>query len=264
LRPAGDRGDRMVHGTKGEQCSVQYFCQISSGRNKNLSSGQRRQVSYIRFQAVLADQHRRDAAAALCQRLHVERMALAIGDKQHVARLRQSQHAIKLSADLGAAARLAECPHKRGQIGLALFPGPRRADKRKRVVEFPQVDHIGLLDRARDTSQRSDRDLMLGPIRTITRARLLHRSRMVDQDGEVEWRLAGRRRLNAQRDGTSIGGAANQIARRPAGHFQVDRRVEPDLCVPVLQRAANQHGAAATALHRQIGERQRATVSQII
>ena len=87
---------------------------------------------------------------------------------------------------------------------------------------------------------------------------------MVDQDGDVECRLGGWRRLNAQRDGAATGGAANQIARRPAGHFQIDRCVEPDLCAAVLQRAANQHGAAATALHRQIGERQRAAVSQHI
>ena len=69
--------------------------------------------------------------------LHVERMALAIGDEQHVAHLRPSQHAIERTADLGAAARPAKCPHQRAQLGLALFPGPRRADKRKRVVEFP-------------------------------------------------------------------------------------------------------------------------------
>jgi hypothetical protein len=64
-----------------------------------------------------------------------------------------------------------------------------------------------------------------------------------------------------QRDG-SIGGAANQIVRRPVDHFQIDRRVEPDLCAPVLQRAANQYGAAAKALRRQIGERQRAAVAR--
>jgi len=39
--------------------------------------------------------------------------------------------------------------------------------------------------------------------------------------------------------------------------LKIDQRVEPDLCAPALQRAANQHGAAATALHRQIGERRR-------
>ena len=45
------------------------------------------------------------------QRLHVERMALAIGDEQHVARLRPSEHVIERTADFGAAARPAERPH---------------------------------------------------------------------------------------------------------------------------------------------------------
>ena len=49
----------------------------------------------------------------------------------------------------------------------------------------------------RATSERADCGLMLGQPRAIARARLLHRTRMVDQDGDVERRFAGCRRLDA-------------------------------------------------------------------
>jgi hypothetical protein len=74
----------MVLGTKGEKCSVEYFCEISSGRDKNLSSSQGRKMPDIGLKTVLAHEYDGEAAARPGERLHIQSVALPVGDEEHI------------------------------------------------------------------------------------------------------------------------------------------------------------------------------------
>jgi hypothetical protein len=52
----------MMLGTERDQRAVEYLCQVGSGRDKNLSSGQGRKPD-IGLEAVLAHEYDREAAA---------------------------------------------------------------------------------------------------------------------------------------------------------------------------------------------------------
>ena len=73
---------------KGTQRRIHDICQLRAGSHENLSSAQRGKMSDVRFEAVLADENDGEAASGARQLLHIERMALPVGDEQHVTRLR--------------------------------------------------------------------------------------------------------------------------------------------------------------------------------
>ena len=93
LRLARDRRDGGMIRAKGTQRRNHDICQLPSGGRENFSSAQRGKMSDIRFEAVLADENDGEAASGARQLLHIERMALPVGDEQHITRLRLRGHA---------------------------------------------------------------------------------------------------------------------------------------------------------------------------
>jgi hypothetical protein len=113
------------------------------------------------LEAVVADQQHGKAAAGSGKRLHVERVALAVGDEQEIACLGVGENARERKADFGAAVGAGKLSREVRERSLAV-----RADMPQPGIELPQIDRVSAPDLAPQLSiaARAASCLVMAPL----------------------------------------------------------------------------------------------------
>src|SRR5262249_6055427 len=119
----------------------------------------------IGLKTVLAHEYDGEATASAGECLHVQSVALPIGDEEHVVCLGSSRDAGKSSSNLGPARGLAQPSNKRLEAVAALC----RPNVSVRIVELPEVDHVRVVDPGGDRLQTGQDRLVLGHAPMIRR-----------------------------------------------------------------------------------------------
>ena len=144
----------------------------------------------------------------------MERVALAVGDQQHVARGRTVQHVRQRPAEFGAAGWSAQSTQKllKHRVRPPVMAGdtPVRvlvaggADARHRIVELPDLGGVAFAQMRRENLKACDHRVVLGGIGLPVSAEFPHRPRAVDEDREIECVAASGQGHDLERDGATV------------------------------------------------------------
>ncbi|MFO1060433.1 MAG: hypothetical protein U1E53_26105 [Dongiaceae bacterium] len=212
----------------------------------------------IGLEAVLADQHDGAAAAAGGERRDVDVVALAVGQQQDVGGVGMIDDAVQRGADRGAAIGCRQAAHQRRRGRAA-----PRADPLRAIAEFPQLHPIGGRQPGEEPAEVADRHGMLG-LAGAGAEGSAHRAGMVDQDGEMQRRLTGRRRRDVEDHPPSVGAPTEAGPRHPGRDREIDRPVVRHRGAARDEAAAGEPDRAAVAFDLQLGGAGRRAADEIV
>ena len=243
---------------------------VSFHRDEEFAAGQRREMSDVRLEAVFPDQQNGDPPAHARESLHVERMALAIGDQQQVAGRRLPQHPLDRPADLGPAAGGAKPRHQRTEaipdgsaVARCVF-GMHAADAFERRVEFPKIEIVRSNELRRHRCEGRDRQLMLARMLEGPARHLRHRAGAVNKEGDAQRPVAVWFRRYEQFEFPALRRHASQRLTLRTLDDQVDRSIEWHLSAAVDEIAAEDLHPTLRRAQDKVGPANRATDQHIV